>query len=995
MCYLDILDNLPRLRLSSSQLKMILWIMKECGAKDVPSFNAFRAMQKHVRKKTGVKSAPHQSDLGNLFYVNDIRDLIAKDFANPEVSPHIQKYPEDVAGGPISEIWQVKDGKWHDIDLDTLTPSILVGHTRYYIHEVAELSDGRWVIPALWIVSKRRTYVDCRVVETTPVDFEILTVQPEITRIPLDDLRFNQETLERRLGCAIRFHESCREYAKRIPNRFRQIDKGEDLFTVWVPVWADDVSGARSKQYQKHLNVYTANANLPGQLLQQEYFVRFVSTSPHAGALEQLKVVVDQVKSTHKTPVLTYNAETQRPCSFRLNVPDAPADNPQQAEEASHIGHQGNHFCRRCHIGGTNEEKECSAGYHSFYETGAPRNVEEIRSCVLSQLSLATYGIASHVEALQTSTGTKDKIAQHWIDILIQKAREMQAATPGRSVHEISDELMVWLGEETPQPYNPLLDLPFFDPSQDTLVEILHTILLGNAKYTWYELHHNWTPVQQDIFTVRLQGTNLDGLRVPPIRAAYMMQYRNGLIGKHFKTLMQTMIFHIYDIVTPEQFTLVRALGELGPYLWMPVIEDMDEYLADLQILIDNLLDAFATLDPSKILIKLKLHVLLHIIPDIRRRGPSVRFSTEVFECFNAIFRLCSVLSNHQAPSRDIAAKFADLDRVKHVLSGGYWFEESEAAWVRAGKDVQRILRNTPIIQRHLGWAPPPFWTPGLIKATAQKKQSQLAALTMEEAMLAGAVNPASVTVDPDTSWTNGVNVASKTGDCCKLGTWAVFRVNDLAMIARLTRILLPKGGKSGQGILVIAKFDVGEALHPQYHMPVLLPDLAAKRVIVASDSIQFSFNTQHDCRASGCDASGITRQMQERQESDTIIRSIVHKDDNQFILNMHGFHNFGLLLKYLPVALTKPRPLFTDRRKRHDELSAVLVVTQKEKRAATQKLAAATRERKKAAKAPGDAQTAGTEVPGLPVRVDMQTADPSGSEVSDSTGAQKRARTE
>jgi hypothetical protein len=78
LCYLDLLDNLPRLRLSSSQLKMILWIMKECGAKDVPSFNAFRAMQTHIRKTTGVKSEAHKSDLGNLFYVNDIRDLIAK-----------------------------------------------------------------------------------------------------------------------------------------------------------------------------------------------------------------------------------------------------------------------------------------------------------------------------------------------------------------------------------------------------------------------------------------------------------------------------------------------------------------------------------------------------------------------------------------------------------------------------------------------------------------------------------------------------------------------------------------------------------------------------------------------------------------------------------------------------------------------------------------------------------------------------------------------------
>ncbi|KAJ6540253.1 hypothetical protein B0H10DRAFT_1767244, partial [Mycena sp. CBHHK59/15] len=70
---------------------------------------------------------------------------------------------------------------------------------------------------------------------------------------------------------------------------------------------------------------------------------------------------------------------------------------------------------------------------------------------------------------------------------------------------------------------------------------------------------------------------------------------------------------------------------------------------------------------------------------------------------------------------------------------------------------------------------------------------------------------------------------------------------------------------------------------------------------------VQFSFNVQHDCRACGCDASGITRQMQERQESDKLIHSIVHKGDNRFVINTHGFHNAALLRKYLPVALTKP----------------------------------------------------------------------------------------
>jgi hypothetical protein len=203
---------------------------------------------------------------------------------------------------------------------------------------------------------------------------------------------------------------------------------------------------------------------------------------------------------------------------------------------------------------------------------------------------------------------------------------------------------------------------------------------------------------------------------------------------------------------------------------------------ADLQVLIDNLLDAFATLDPTKILIKLKLHVLLHIVQDIRRRGPAVRFSTEVFECFNAIFRLCSVLSNHQAPSRDIAAKFADLDRVKHILSGGYWLENG--AWIRAGKDVHRILRQTPIIQKHLGWAPPPAWTPGLIKPAAQKKQVVLKA---DETMLADALNPTGTPINPHTQWTKASYVSTVSGDRCKVGSWTVFETNKVTVLDPLS----------------------------------------------------------------------------------------------------------------------------------------------------------------------------------------------------------------
>jgi hypothetical protein len=77
MFMLDLLDNLPRLRLSDDHLKSIIWVMRECKTPDVPSFSALRKKQEFLTREIGIKSEQHTSSLGNHFYMNHPSKLLA------------------------------------------------------------------------------------------------------------------------------------------------------------------------------------------------------------------------------------------------------------------------------------------------------------------------------------------------------------------------------------------------------------------------------------------------------------------------------------------------------------------------------------------------------------------------------------------------------------------------------------------------------------------------------------------------------------------------------------------------------------------------------------------------------------------------------------------------------------------------------------------------------------------------------------------------------
>lgn len=174
------------------------------------------------------------------------------------------------------------------------------------------------------------------------------------------------------------------KYASLSPNPLREKSKGRMVYTVPLIIFMDDVSGNISKQWNKHHAIYMSNANLPREMLEKEFFVRFVSSSPHAPPMELMRAMRESISYVVLLDIcilVSLNACSDAAqsgviawdCKYNEEVMLIPyvlflaGDNPMQAEECSHAGLNCNYFCRTCEVGGTKEYKESEAGYNTIF----------------------------------------------------------------------------------------------------------------------------------------------------------------------------------------------------------------------------------------------------------------------------------------------------------------------------------------------------------------------------------------------------------------------------------------------------------------------------------------------------------------------------------------------------------------------------------------------------------------------------------------------------
>lgn len=182
------------------------------------------------------------------------------------------------------------------------------------------------------------------------------------------------------------FAEISRPFAAQMPNPLRAKANGRLVLTVPLIIFMDDVSGNVSKQWNKHHAVYMSNASMPREMLEKEFCVRFVSSSPHASPMELIGAVMESVRFvlamvseyTCFADVSVRGAASEGiiawDCKYEDEVMFIPyplfeaGDNPMQAEECSQGGLRCNYFCRTCKVGGTMAEKQSDEGYLKLFE---------------------------------------------------------------------------------------------------------------------------------------------------------------------------------------------------------------------------------------------------------------------------------------------------------------------------------------------------------------------------------------------------------------------------------------------------------------------------------------------------------------------------------------------------------------------------------------------------------------------------------------------------
>ncbi|KAF8575818.1 hypothetical protein K439DRAFT_1292471, partial [Ramaria rubella] len=179
--------------------------------------------------------------------------------------------------------------------------------------------------------------------------------------------------------------------------------------------------------WNKHYCVYMSHGALWREMIDEEFNVRFIATSPSVSTMELMEGVKQSLQYASLEGVSACDCQEGEEClmlSFPLFLPE---DNPMQAEECSHAGLMTNKMCHTCMVGSTQAFKRSAEGYLSFFKVGPICALANMHEDIQNQLEHATMPNAwTPIDSLVQNTGMKDQISNTVIEQLVALGYRLQ-----------------------------------------------------------------------------------------------------------------------------------------------------------------------------------------------------------------------------------------------------------------------------------------------------------------------------------------------------------------------------------------------------------------------------------------------------------------------------------------------------------------------------------------------------------------------------------------
>ncbi|KAL1661798.1 hypothetical protein GGF50DRAFT_60307 [Schizophyllum commune] len=713
------MSGFPRSVFSEQDLKTALWLAEQCGAPVELTLRQIKLRRDKVAKEFAPKVDDCDGSLGNPYSMINIADILADEWANPYVRPHVSVLGEDTGERLTAPC---NGDKWlKEVDAILSGPMVCgADGQHYYVCEPALANTGddatldntpheTLVMPTRWFTRNGEVWARAKHLTSLPDEATLfIDDREDCVEIPLTAFVASFPKLKATyhyynipdpstIGGSIRRPTDeaddsglllvDRSSALHAPHPLRIKARGRQIFSVPIWVYCDDTSGNSSKKWNKHNSILFTLAGLPPRLAHLLYNIHFLSTSNLAAPLEMFEQLVKSVKEIREQGgIEAYDCHLKTVVLLLPWVLGMAGDNPMQSEFSSHIGLTGKCFCRVCNVrgadskarpGGDDGERERVAD-SMFRDSRPPRSKEETILALDEQLRAVMEGAPTRASTLQTDTGIKDKYFMHFFEKLADECARIkdthktdETKTPQDKHNEVLAAiraLRVTLPDEL---YSPTLRLEEFDPARDTPVEILHVVLLGFVKYFWRDAVSRLNREQKEALKARIDSFNASGLGVPQPRGQTLVQWAGSLTGRDFRLILQMAPTILAGLLPTEVYEAWLALCRLAPLAFQAGISSKSDYFRRLEEAVYDFL-ACSALWTTQWFNKPKFHS---------------------FESYNFVIRLRSIHSPRHAPSADIARSFSNMHLIRHLASSGY-VRDPDGTWRSAGIEIIKLREN-------------------------------------------------------------------------------------------------------------------------------------------------------------------------------------------------------------------------------------------------------------------------------------------------------------